>query len=246
MKFTSLLLFLFYFVGVASAQEASFDSPISTLADAQEVVDRVAALYPALPPIKTTLSENEWDQWYIELGRPAMNGGINQSLELDIYLTIDQRQIPQVTEAGLAFLVCHEVGHILGGAPYYDDSTYHVGMSVEGQADYFAANDCMPRYFRKMNSISLVGIEEPAEMLEARNQSCGEDRICQQVLYAGMKLIQLFTNRMHPEEDEISYLHKSTQHPKKLISIHPEAQCRLDTFKAAIHGKARPACWFVE
>ena len=47
-------------------------------------------------------------------------------------------------------MICHEVGHHLGGAPfmpkYYEDYYLFRGSS-EGQADYYAANTCLKKWF---------------------------------------------------------------------------------------------------
>jgi hypothetical protein len=40
-------------------------------------------------------------------------------------------------------LVCHEIGHLLGGAPASTNN-----MSYEGQADYYAASVCMKKFFK--------------------------------------------------------------------------------------------------
>ena len=55
------------------------------------------------------------------------------------YMTLDS----------LALLVCHELGHFLGGAPkriYLDPEEDQEWNTVEGQADYFSTLKCMKRY----------------------------------------------------------------------------------------------------
>lgn len=48
-----------------------------------------------------------------------------------------------MTKAGYIAVLCHEVGHHLGGYPKYDRNTDWA--SVEGQADYWATLECMRR-----------------------------------------------------------------------------------------------------
>ena len=46
-----------------------------------------------------------------------------------------------MTQMGFALVLCHEVGHHLGGAPRFNHNTDWA--SVEGEADYFATTECM-------------------------------------------------------------------------------------------------------
>ena len=46
---------------------------------------------------------------------------------------------PEVTKDGFMMVMCHELGHHLGGAPMKS------WASNEGQSDYFAANKCFKR-----------------------------------------------------------------------------------------------------
>jgi len=59
---------------------------------------------------------------------------------------------PGMTEGALTEIACHEVGHHLGGFPYYAGSS----MSVEGQADYFATGSCMKKLGLSTLSASLT------------------------------------------------------------------------------------------
>lgn len=48
---------------------------------------------------------------------------------------------PGMGKRTMQLVLCHEIGHHIGGAPYYSNTR----MSVEGQSDYFATYDCMKR-----------------------------------------------------------------------------------------------------
>ena len=48
-----------------------------------------------------------------------------------------------ITQDGLALVVCHEIGHHIGGAPKYSGQW----AANEGQADYFANLKCLHRVF---------------------------------------------------------------------------------------------------
>ena len=56
-------------------------------------------------------------------------------------------------------MICHEVGHHLGGAPfmpkYYEDYYLFRGSS-EGQADYYATSNCLKKWFAEENHWGVI------------------------------------------------------------------------------------------
>ena len=48
---------------------------------------------------------------------------------------------PEMGKRTFQLVLCHEIGHHIGGPPYYSGER----LSVEGQSDYFATLDCMRR-----------------------------------------------------------------------------------------------------
>lgn len=101
----------------------------------------------------------------------AANARLTLSMHPDATLTMDIREDREWrVEIGLnlvqpggttpdvaAFLICHEVGHAVGGFPFkaspeqidqvrgLEDGRYGTVSATEGQADYFAAKECLPR-----------------------------------------------------------------------------------------------------
>jgi hypothetical protein len=59
---------------------------------------------------------------------------------------------PGMTAAGMMLVAMHEIGHHMGGSPYYTGSS----MSVEGQADYFATLYGMPQMQKPSRAASFV------------------------------------------------------------------------------------------
>ena len=51
----------------------------------------------------------------------------------------------KMTTDGLALIICHEIGHHIGGAPKYHSRENGNWGSSEGQADYFATLKCLIR-----------------------------------------------------------------------------------------------------
>jgi hypothetical protein len=179
-----------------------------------------------------------------------------------------------ITTDGMALVVCHEIGHHIGGAPRKVSPWSSPWASNEGQADYFATLKCLRRTWERDNNEEIVrGMKDvPATLTKA----CGGSHVWNQDYWtcirggmAGMSVAKLF-----------QALRNSTVAPKfdtpdpavvtKTDDNHPATQCRLDTyFQGALceeswhtdvsassevtgtcHGSTgqklglRPLCWF--
>lgn len=85
---------------------------------------------------------------------------------------------PAIATFGIALILAHETGHHLGGAPFDPDLRY---LTWQGQADYWAAKEGMPRVFgRKARQITLRGAREivalHAEFLDDQPDISANDR----------------------------------------------------------------------
>ena len=178
-----------------------------------------------------------------------------------------------ITEDGMSLVVCHELGHHIGGAPKKAGYYSNTWASNEGQSDYFSNLKCLRRVFLNDDNISIVS---KLDVPEALSKSCevafasAEDRaICIRGGMAGMsvaKLFQALRNQTTPPKFD-------TPDPAR-VSVtndnHPGTQCRLDTYfqgslcdvsfnedveqnsevKGTCHGSLghtnglRPGCWF--
>lgn len=178
-----------------------------------------------------------------------------------------------ITQDGFALVVCHELGHHIGGAPRKVSPWSSPWASNEGQADYFATLKCLRRAWQNDNNEAIVrAMEVPA----ALTKSCGQSHlwnddffICVRGGMAGMSVSKLF-----------QALRGATVEPKfdtpdpavvtRTNDNHPAYQCRLDTYfqgalceadwredvsassevTATCHGSLghtkgmRPLCWF--
>lgn len=63
-------------------------------------------------------------------------------------------RFPGMTYGAFLVVMCHEVGHHIGGSPRYDRDTDWA--SVEGQADYFATRYCMRKLGLKSDRAGLA------------------------------------------------------------------------------------------
>ena len=154
---------------------------------------------------------------------------------------------------GFAMVICHEIGHHLGGAPKYPKYTW---ASAEGQADYYAALKCFKRYLREAceGDTCFPDLKDVNKYLDNK---CSGSIECAATALAGLSISRVIGGASIKIKNHDTNVVSSTQ-----IS-HPAAQCRMDTYLAgAICDKDvaspdlclrknndpefsfRPLCWF--
>ena len=142
---------------------------------------------------------------------------------------------PEVTPEGFAMVVCHEFGHAYGGYPYLREK---LQISAEGQADYYAANECFGYVMTKWSE-SIESRRMHSVYIE---EKCESDLWCKMSLKAGLSLGNLLGTLMR---ESVSYETPDRSRVRKTALSYPKtAQCRLDTYAAGTLGEPRPACWF--
>jgi len=178
-----------------------------------------------------------------------------------------------ITEDGFALVICHEIGHHLGGAPKIKG---FLGLnnwaSNEGQSDYFATLKCLRKGFLNDNNSEVVGrMEIPALLNEKCSAQYAEEAdrsICIRNGMAGVSVAGLFAALRNQPEGKFET--PDTNVVSRTNDAHPAHQCRLDTyFQGALceksfnedvdqkdevtgtcHGSTnhtiglRPLCWF--
>lgn len=142
---------------------------------------------------------------------------------------------PLVTEDAFAVVVCHELGHHLGGAPKKTQA-FQVDpkwASNEGESDYFATAKCLKKIFEKDDNEAILAAknvpQEVKKSCESVYQNQAERLLCQRVSVAGFEVAQ-FLAELSKDKKAVSF---STPDKKKVWKIdndHPKAQCRLDTY----------------
>lgn len=113
----------------------------------------------------------------------------------------------QLTTEGYVGVLCHELGHHIGGPPRVD------WASVEGQADYWGFKNCMRRVMSAASA--AVAGQSLGDTLASLSR---EPR----------------PKPTTPDRTKVS----------RTMTDHPNAQCRLDTFLAALRSMSRPRCWY--
>jgi len=151
-----------------------------------------------------------------------------------------------ITEDGMALVVCHEIGHHVGGAPKKGGSSVSGGgwwggtgtaaaswASNEGQADYFANLKCLRKVFLHDDNARIVtALKAPAALTDACKQASkgnAEDTaLCIRASMAGKSVSNLFS--VLGKLPETKFDAPDTKVVAKTDDNHPKAQCRLDTY----------------
>jgi hypothetical protein len=143
-----------------------------------------------------------------------------------------------ITEDGFALVLCHELGHHIGGAPKVLNFISK-WASNEGQADYFSSLKCLRKVFLNDDNESIVqSTKAPAILVDAckKNHKNKDDQfICIRTGLAGQSVSNLFAAmRNQPEA-------KFETPDLTIVAMtndrHPNYQCRLDTyFQGALCG----------
>ncbi len=148
-----------------------------------------------------------------------------------------------ITEDGMSLVVCHELGHHLGGAPkkggsagggwWGGGSSATSWASNEGQSDYFATLKCLRKAFLNDDNARIVAaLKAPETLISACKlnyaSDAAETNLCIRMGMAGKSVSDLFSDLARSGET------KFDSPDAKVVSStndsHPAAQCRLDTY----------------
>lgn len=141
---------------------------------------------------------------------------------------------PKMTKNALVHIICHEIGHQIGGAPRM--ALYGGWPSSEGQADYWSGAKCLKRYYQKFRHEGEIHGNLPEK---AKNQcqtqfTATEDReICLKVISTAVEFGK-FLDTLNPKKDPISFETPDSRIVKGTnINDYPRPQCRFDTIVSA-------------
>lgn len=236
-KLRLFLLFLtFSSLSFASIlPENNFAIPITdkkeglTEAEYNAVIDKVEAVYrPILEDNNYTMTINRlWND-------PRVNAGTTKKgSELIFNMYGGYARHSEVTADGYALVMCHELGHHLGGTPKKIFESGDEGWpSVEGQADYFATLKCLRKVFRKDNNeAALKGLEIPGTIKEKCINSFKEKwevDICIRTSLAGLSVGAVSADIRNTTVPTVET--PDSEVVDKTYEAHPLPQCRLDTY----------------
>lgn len=149
---------------------------------------------------------------------------------------------PRLTSDALRMIICHELGHIFGGAPRrsvpyeWNGPTASDGLSFlssEGQADYYASAACFRTIIAgedhkkvlKESKVDSVTISRCDQVWGSGSEGSA---ICQRSITAAENFLNLYHDfHIHVGDAEVA------ETDKLIRDQYPSKQCRLDTF---VHG----------
>jgi len=230
---------LVFFSVVATSARASFFPPntlhleptqgASSITEARfkEIIDEVVTVYgPIVESHGAKLKVNYlWSD-------TTVNASAEQegtTWIVNMYGGLARR--PEITDDGFSAVVCHELGHHLGGFYYYGDNDW---ASSEGQSDYFATHSCLREiwkhtdslnagYRTKLSPFGVAGCDRAWPGQADRN-------LCYRVAASGESLANLLAALGRGKAPRIDTPDRSEV--SRSNTAHPEAQCRLDTYFA--------------
>lgn len=134
----------------------------------------------------------------------------------------------EITEDGFAMVLCHEIGHHLGGYPYVED-----WAADEGQADTFATGPCAKLIYNGDKANASARSQIPA-VAKAKCDAVYSDQeaqdLCYRVLLGGKSTADLLAALGN---EKVDFAAKDPGQVTTTDHTHPAAQCRLDTYVAS-------------
>lgn len=171
---------------------------------------------------------------------------------------------PKLDEIGLAVILCHEIGHYLGGEPkkLRGRSTKRSWSSAEGQADYYSTAVCLKNLILQDDLFFTPSVKNGLkDIVETQIKAICNSSQCEALSRAIYQVAQIYSETSG-ESGELSLLNTDPIEAFRTILDHPRAQCRLDTMIAGLlcpdnlsigyeaqdwcsdEKFRRPKCWF--
>lgn len=142
---------------------------------------------------------------------------------------------PKVTADGFMLVICHEIGHHLGGAVKNPGLFGKSWASNEGQSDLFATLKCAREVWKDEDNVAIVSqMNVPARAVEFCKKSfadLNEQALCMRSAMGGKSLADTLL-ALNKKEGETLFEKPDPAVVKSTFNKHPEAQCRLDTYFA--------------
>ncbi|WP_437959405.1 hypothetical protein WME76_06940 [Sorangium sp. So ce119] len=215
--------------------------------EAEAILDRVVALYQDHAAAANPAGTHDIS-WRIDWDSDAVSAHVllKPGEDWTIEVTKGYLTVSSMTTEVFALTMCHEMGHFIGGFPFKTsrggNSTGALGTSVssEGQSDYFATKDCLPRLWANETEANAAAFAELDPSARERCTTATSDLASQQ-LCGRILLASLQTGRFYEEQAvlqaprELVYPRFDTPDTTEVAVTkegHPESQCRLDTLVA--------------
>jgi hypothetical protein len=200
----------------------------------KDVIEKISNYYkPIISAKGGVLSVNDlWQNSTVNASAEQENG----KWILNMYGGLARHKL--MTKDGFALVMCHELGHHLGGFPVYTSDSW---ASDEGQSDYFASMKCFRRVFENEDhDVVLSKLSVPAIVFEKCSlgfKSKKEISLCARESMAGLQVSHFLDDLRHFTSGdkppfEITFDLPDTTEVPNTVHGHPGPQCRLDTYFA--------------
>jgi hypothetical protein len=193
------------------------------------VIDKLETIYsPIISNLGGRLKINrKWDDGTVNAS--AMRSGFGGGWIVNMYGGLARHEA--ITEDGFALVLCHEIGHHIGGAP-----KVAMGLnrwaSNEGQSDYFAALKCLRNAFLNDNNDEIVrNLNAPELLIKSctkQYKNRDDKNICIRTGMAGSSVSNLFAAMRNSTPAKFET--PDTNRVSRTNDAHPAYQCRLDTY----------------
>lgn len=200
-----------------------------------DTINRVAAIYaPIVAGHGAKLTINHlWTDDTVNADSEQLS---DTDWEVNMYGGLARR--PEVTVDGFAMVLCHELGHHLGGFPFVGAADW---AANEGQADTHATGACASKVFAHNAALRAKALatipQEMKDKCDAHHASDAEREVCYRTIAASKSLADLLAAL---EGSKVSFDTPDTSVVDVTNDDHPAAQCRLDTYVAsALCGSAK-------
>lgn len=203
-----------------------------TQAQFNNVIDRAISIYqPIFGKFGATLSVDRL--WSDDTVNASADQPTATKWQVHMYGGLARR--PEITEDGFAMVLCHEIGHHLGGFPFVQG-----WAANEGQSDMHAVGACAAKMFvpdLTLSAQALAEVPQPMKDKCDRNRPANERDHCYRTLAGGKSLGDLLAALSNKT---VSFDTPDTTTVARTNHKHPAAQCRLDTYVAgALCGNSK-------
>ncbi|MGE3609699.1 MAG: hypothetical protein AB7I27_08965 [Bacteriovoracaceae bacterium] len=130
-------------------------------------------------------------------------------------------------DAGM-IIACHEIGHLIGGAPMNPVNEFIGWTSREGQADYYVTTKCLRKLWQDDQPVALNKDELLSESLWNKCLTVYADKKEQYVCQRSLNAIAALSKTTYYSNSIFDFDHLSSLEVEKTVDKYPDDQCRME------------------
>lgn len=225
-----VILFLFFNSGFGFASVSK--------SEAETIFDRLESLYQnefKKRGLKIIFKVKNNDRINAEATRSSLN-----SKKRLVHINTGYLAQTCMTYDSVIATLCHELGHHLAKTPGFQS------RPSEGEADYWAAQECLPKYYKNYPEDKVLTLGDEATDIDELCANNQDYDICRKTLAASFNKIYCtykLDKRVRYDKAP-SYKTPTEDQALWTVKYHPLPQCRLDTHLNGFMNLERPGCWY--